>query len=355
MIKDQISFNQYYLTVLVSLIAFSLSANAQTTIISSPYSTTVNLGTAVTSTPRVTCVDISYDLYQGLSDSVTDTSIIKLQKYLVVKGYLLAAPNGYFGLGTLSAVKKFQVANGISSTGRVGPITRQLIRNTTCGSISITASVTNSLPSTKVNTVNSQNMTVSSPSAGMVLRAENKSPIEWKNIPNAIYDIKLEDKNGLGYGFISSSATGNNFSWEVGKVYSSKTNSEIYVEPGEYRILLTSSNYRSEIPDQYSGLFSIVGKPIDISTVIPNLIHSNIDNSIAIFGSGFNDTTQVVYRNDDIKRISKPLFISSDGKMLVFKIPSQIRASQYLVNVYNTYASGATSTPSNAVNLTIKE
>lgn len=355
MIRDQISYSQYFLTVLVSLVALSLSANAQTTIISSPYSTTVNLGTSAPSTPRSTCVNLSYDLYQGLSDSVSDTSIIKLQRYLVVEGYLLANPNGYFGLGTLSAVKRFQVANGISNTGRVGPITRQLIRNTTCGSVSNTASVTNSLSSAKVNTVNSQNITVSNPSASMVLRAENRSPIEWKNIPNAIYDIKLEDKNGLGHGYISSSATGGSFSWEVGKVYSSKTNSEIYVEPGEYRILLTSSNYRSEIPDQYSGLFSIVGKAIEISTIIPNSIYNNVDNSIALLGSGFNDTTQVVYRNDDIMRISKPLFISSDGKILVFKIPSQIRASQYLVNVYNTYASGATSTPSNAVNLLIRD
>jgi hypothetical protein len=87
---------------------------------------------------------------------------------------------------------------------------------------------------------------------------------------------------------------------------------------------------------------------------MPSLVYNNVDNSVVLYGRGFEDTTSVVYSNDDIKRIIKPSFISSDGKIVVFKIPSQAIISQYSVSVYNTYDSGATSTPSNAVSLTIK-
>jgi peptidoglycan hydrolase-like protein with peptidoglycan-binding domain len=345
----------FYLGILFCVTSLCV-VQAQTTIISNPYTSTITTTQASNNsdTSNANCLDFRYDLYQGLSDRFDDQSVTKLQIFLNKNQYLKAEPNGYFGPATNSAVKVFQSKNGISNTGRVGPATRLLIKNTSCKTNTNTASVINSVNANNVDRINSTNTTVTSPSKGMIIRTENKIPIEWNSVPNAIYDIKLEDKNGLGFGLIAGSAGGNSYSWDVGKVYSAKTNSEIYVEPGTYRIALTSSNYRSDVPDQFSGLFTILGKPLVIDTIMPSLVYNNVDNSVVLYGRGFEDTTSVVYSNDDIKRIIKPSFISSDGKIVVFKIPSQAIISQYSVSVYNTYDSGATSTPSNAVSLTIK-
>ena len=341
--------------LVVIFITVSDSTKAQTTIISNPYSSTISTSNTPSqnTVPVSNCVDFSYDLYQGLSDKANDKSVSKLQSFLNKKQFLKSEPNGYFGPATNSAVKSFQSKNNISSTGRVGPATRQVIRNLTCQAQTNTASIIEAV-APKPERINSSNLTVTNPYTGMILRSENKSPIEWKNIPNAIYDIKLEDKNGLGYGYITTSIGGNTYNWEVGKVFSAKSNSDTYVEPGTYRILLTSSNYRPEVPDQYSGLFTIVGRPLEIDTIIPNSVSNNVDNSLVLYGRGFDSSTMIYYSNENISREVKPDYISSDGKIAVFKIRSQSTTGQYSLYVYNTYSSGATSTPSNAVNLIIK-
>ena len=47
----------------------------------------------------------------------------ELQKILIKKGFLIGIDDGIFGRGTLMAVKNFQLANGLTSDGVVGPIT----------------------------------------------------------------------------------------------------------------------------------------------------------------------------------------------------------------------------------------
>lgn len=352
-----IFINKKTLSALTFSIVFAQCGlvSAQTTIISNPYSSTISTAqNMIQNTINVTCVDLSYDLYQGLSDKNNDTSVTKLQTFLNKNNYLKASPNGYFGQGTKSAVKAFQYTNNISNTGRVGPATRQAIRNQTCKVGGNTASVTESISTPKPERINSSNLTITSPADGAILKSENYTNIQWKNVPSAIYDIKLEDKDGLAYGYVASSIMGNSYNWQIGKVYSAKTNSEIYVEPGMYRLSLSSSNYKKDVPDQYSGLFSIEGKPLELESVLPNSVSNSQDNSIVIFGKGFDGTTVVTYRNDDRKRVITPNFVSSDGKIIVFKIPAQAIIGQYYLSVYNTYSSGATSTPSNSLNINIR-
>ncbi len=361
MIKNDtksLKVNGFLIFVMAFCMVFDvIQTRAQTTVITNPYSSTISTSNTASVSNTViisNCLDLSYDLYQGLSDKANDKAVTNLQKFLKNNQYLSATPNGYFGPSTKSAVKAFQTKNGISNTGRVGPSTRRAIRNISCQANTNSASVIEAVATPKPERINASNLTVTNPGTGMVLRSENKTSVEWKNIPNAIYDIKLEDKNGLSYGFIANSVSGSSYNWEVGKVFSSRTNSDIYVEPGSYRVAMTSSNYRPEIPDQYSGLFSILGRPLEIDSMTPNTVANNVDNSIVLYGRGYDATTIVYYSNDNLSRNIPPDFISSDGKILVFKIPSQSVTGQYALYVYNTYSSGATSTPSNALNLTIK-
>jgi peptidoglycan hydrolase-like protein with peptidoglycan-binding domain len=297
-----------------------------------------------------TCLDLKYDLYQGLRDS-TDGSVLHLQNFLVKSGYLTATPNGYFGQSTLAAVKKFQNANNISTTGRVGPSTRAAIKNISCLSKPLTVE-------TKPNTTTSQGtppnpaVTVTAPSSASILTEGNQYTIRWPHTTGAIYEIALENNSGVGYGLIAGSATGGSYDWKVGNVYSSKSNSYITVAPGTYRLHFRNSGFMN-VQDQYSALFTIVGRPINVNAIIPTSISRGTDNSLAISGSGFDTSTAVHMIYNGYVITYKPIYISPDGKLLVFNINSGIDPNQYQITVNNSYEDGATSTPSNYVNLNI--
>jgi uncharacterized repeat protein (TIGR01451 family) len=79
------------------------------------------------------CVVLTSDLRYRARDINTNGDVSTLQDFLSVKGYLNSEPTGYFGVGTLAAVKKYQSANGITPTGFVGALTRAKIKAQTCG------------------------------------------------------------------------------------------------------------------------------------------------------------------------------------------------------------------------------
>lgn len=62
-----------------------------------------------------------------------NSEVYTLQNILVNKGFLGATPNGYFGYQTKYAVQAFQMNNGISATGSVGPTTRNALNEMLCG------------------------------------------------------------------------------------------------------------------------------------------------------------------------------------------------------------------------------
>lgn len=74
------------------------------------------------------CVDLSTDLTKGKETS----DVLVLQNFLATKGFLTAKPNGYFGDGTFSAVKKYQKSVNLSQSGGVLPLTRAAIKKETC-------------------------------------------------------------------------------------------------------------------------------------------------------------------------------------------------------------------------------
>jgi dihydrofolate reductase len=65
----------------------------------------------------------------NLKYGTQSSSVLSLQQFLFSNNYLKATPNGRFGSQTLLAVKAFQSATGIPTTGYVGPQTRLKINN----------------------------------------------------------------------------------------------------------------------------------------------------------------------------------------------------------------------------------
>lgn len=101
---------------------------AETTIktetpVGSPAKATTTLPT------KIVCTTLT----EGLGIGSESPAVLSLQEYLYVKGYLQAAPNGYFGPGTYAAVSAFQKENGIAQTGTVGPLTREKLKVNSCG------------------------------------------------------------------------------------------------------------------------------------------------------------------------------------------------------------------------------
>jgi hypothetical protein len=83
---------------------------------------------ASAATSTATCISLSKNHSKGSENS----EVLTLQQFLFDGGYLKTQPNGYFGLGTVTAVKRFQIANGISPVGSIGPATRGKVKEVSC-------------------------------------------------------------------------------------------------------------------------------------------------------------------------------------------------------------------------------
>lgn len=93
------------------------------------------------------CVDIKSNLAQTQENA----SVKLLQDFLFEKGFLQAKPNGYFGVGTLASVKKYQKSINLSQVGVAGPATRAALKKETCSSL-----VTSHLQATSTKNVSIQ-------------------------------------------------------------------------------------------------------------------------------------------------------------------------------------------------------
>ena len=96
----------------------------------------------VSYTSALGCVDLKSGLARGMETS----NVLKLQTFLFEKGYLKAKPNGYFGGGTVAAVKAYQKSLGLEQAGSVGPGTRAAIKKETCAGGQVTQPTTSIPP-----------------------------------------------------------------------------------------------------------------------------------------------------------------------------------------------------------------
>jgi peptidoglycan hydrolase-like protein with peptidoglycan-binding domain len=128
----------------------------------------------------LSCTDLQKNLVRGAENS----DVLALQGFLYEKGYLKANPNGYFGAGTLTAVKNYQGAKGLARSGQVFPLTRETIKKESCGS-------TNTRPSPSQAKQSSSEVkattTVVAPSASKVLTPQEIRQRDVNAILAALY------------------------------------------------------------------------------------------------------------------------------------------------------------------------
>ncbi len=96
------------------------------------YGRTVSSGIISVSAPATTVVAIDQSPYinTNLEIGMTGSEVLKLQRFLALKGWLNIAPTGSFDFETKKAVIGYQLANNIQpGDGYVGPITRALINS----------------------------------------------------------------------------------------------------------------------------------------------------------------------------------------------------------------------------------
>ena len=305
--------------------------------------TAFTLGFALPSSSKaanIPCANITNDLSYGMKDLSGNAPILALQNFLFSKGYLSATPNGNFGPATFSATIAFQTANNISPTGRVGPITRAAIYSASCPVSS------NSTPQTSPATSPS-NSNVTAPMTGATLSLGQTYTIAWKGADNAGYDIVLEDKNGLSQGFITpNTMVSGSYSWQVGKVLSAATNSYLTVLPGTYQIHLY--NISGGAADIWSGVFTVVAPPLTLQEIIPATVsYKSVNPTVVLYGSGLNSSVRISV--DGYYNYSGTiLYVSLDGTVAVFSMPSGVAPGQHNVIVSNNYDSMA-SEPINVI------
>lgn len=292
------------------------------------------------------CVNLSVDLSQGSTDKTSSGQVTVLQKYLVSTGYLSATPNGVFGPATLAAVKKFQSANNISVTGSVGQITRFAINIKSCQSTTVQTTV-----QTPVTTTASQSSIIATtPLAGETLKLGSQYTVSWTGpINGGTYSVILEDASGTPQGFINSASYANQYLWQVGTVNNSSSASSVLVPPGTYRVHVENASIGAQSSDVTSGLFTI-SSSIHVNQIIPQSIPADGTTAAVIYGSGFNNTSMVdVYGYGNVP----PLYVSPDGTVIVFNVPSGAYSGTHGVSVVNSYSSSDSTTESNAVNLLV--
>ncbi len=141
------------------------------------------------------CVDLKNNLLKGKETS----EVLSLQNFLLQKGFLTAKPNGYFGNGTLLAVKKYQKSVGLSQSGQVFPLTRATIKSETCSTDTANVS-TNNQTSNQQNIVTNTVKSVTTPTPVVVtpsvpLTSNQKRQQDVINLLTAMYAFYL-DSNG---------------------------------------------------------------------------------------------------------------------------------------------------------------
>jgi hypothetical protein len=246
--------------------------------------------------------------------------------------------------------------NSISSTGYVGPITIASIGLKTCASsqntVSTPVQTANPTPTptpTPVTTTNSYTpVTFSSPTTGQVLSIGSSTVLRWNNTPSGIYNIILEQPGGVGAGFIASNQSplsGNQYVWKVGKMLSSQSNTYRTLLPGTYRIRIQNTGAGGYTNDQVSGWFTVVAQSFVVNTVMPTSAYADNASPVVLFGSGFGTNPSVYFDSNYSSLRANNQYVSTDGTVLVFTIPTSVGYGSHTLFINNGNGSSPVTMP----------
>jgi hypothetical protein len=265
---------------------------------------------------------------------------MSLQTFLQLSGYLSATPNGYFGPATLAAVKKFQTATGITSTGYVGPVTRLAVQVKSCEPVKMEPIATTPTAPAQANTASVPvkfSITVTSPWTDETLTLGKLHTIRWAGKMTTNDSLVLEDQYGTSKGYVAYFPGDNGeYVWDVGRV---QVGNDIETVPsGKYRIRAYDKLKGVTISDPKGGLFSIIPPTLALNSAYPSSVKADGKSSVALLGSGFAAGTRV-YLGGSYENMASVLFVSPDGAILVFSVPNTVATGDYRVTLRNEYGS----------------
>jgi hypothetical protein len=121
----------------------------------------------------------------------------------------------------------------------------------------------------------------------------------------------------------------------VGKIFSSDMNSNQNVAAGTYRIRLEGVSSGALSTDQVSGWFTIVAPQFVVNSVMPSSAYADNATSVVLFGSGFTTSASVYFGTNNSSLRANNTYVSPDGTVLVFTIPTTVPAGSYTLFINN--------------------
>jgi peptidoglycan hydrolase-like protein with peptidoglycan-binding domain len=289
------------------LLNVGLITQTQADILTKNISGSANLTSTTTnviSSNNSSCFNANNDIAFADKDTTNNGNAVSaLQNFLNKNGYLSSAPTGYFGNMTLSAVKAFQTANGINSTGYVGPITRTKIKSLACdGNINIIITpVTNKTYATGPEITLSADVTE--------ITAGQPVTLKW-NALNAVDQCKItsKDLSGVIMNATIDSSGSAPVNPQIATTYTILCYNK-YGIPGSKSISIDILD-KSKIPTQQT-----TKSPV-ITSISPTT--GNRGDIVTITGSNFLATNGIIF---DSVSIDNSLILSQDSTSISFKIP----------------------------------
>ena len=306
------------------------------------------------------CLSVTTDLSYGMSDSSSNGPVTLFQRYLASKNYLSVPATGYFGQATLMATKALQAANGLPSTGYAGALTRAAINRASCVSsgTSVTPSTVTPVASAPIavtpgavtpsSASSGQSSVITAPLGGQSLTIGQSFLITWNTQPYSRYNIVLVPSSGIGGGFIAWNVGGvNSYQWTVGNVISSQTQANAIVNPGTYQVRIENVATGAEPTDPISSPFNVSNATLNIGSIFPASAVADGNTAVVLYGSGFNASTWVNLGASNTR--GQVLYVSPDGKVLVFSVPVGTAAGAQSVSVSNSTGVASNQLPFNII------
>ncbi len=205
------------------------------------------------------CVQINSTVKTGSRG----TAVLKLQNFLIAKGYETVLATGYFGSLTKQALIDFQQQNGVEAVGSAGPVTRGIIAKVSgCEAVTV-----NEVRNGKYS------IQIVSPSA---------SDVAWRKGKTAVVRWKGENLDGLPVAIFLVSATTTpetaRTKFVVASIANGKNNNEETVKlptdipSGKYLLRISvdlpNSTYTGVVGET---VIEVKGSDDDVASILPTI------------------------------------------------------------------------------------